>query len=405
MRPLNPDEPARLGDPRILRTFRPPPLPDPQGTNHAHADEGVRTLPRVLALITATVLLLGMGLYSFAAASWSPAGTADTGTGDCSVSERILPGRLAPPNDPQVAFPDDVPLELSFSPDGSILAVSQIDTVTLWDWERSRVLAQIDHDASALPPTPASFSPDGCMVAYGTGHGAVVVDLGSGKRWTVGSDRPVRAVAFSPDGSSLAVGVRSDPDGRMLHLHDTATWEVESRLAGSTSLGAIRYSLDGSVVAGGENGGGVTVWNVDDPRPTGLIRDRAGVGADAFDLLPDGSGVLIIRSGTVLLVDPTTEEVVREYVPGADTGVLVDVAYSAASGRVFAARLDPVADTGGMVAWEYGAATEVALGPDLPRVFPMALSEDGSRVAGLRTGRGDIAVHNTELSLLGVLAR
>ncbi|OOC57336.1 hypothetical protein NOSIN_20485 [Nocardiopsis sinuspersici] len=364
---------------------------------------GRRVLLRAAALTGVAVLLAGAGLYAFTAPPRPPEGTAAAGAEACSASAWTVSDSLAPPEDPQVAFSDEIPLKLSFSPDGSVLAVSQIDTVTLWDWRESRVLARIDHESSSVPPTPATFSSDGCLLAYGTPHGAVVVDLATGGRRTVGEGGAVRSVTFSPDGSSLALGVRSDPDGRLLHLYDTVTWDLEDRLSGSATLGSIRYSLDGSVVAGGEDGGGVTVWSTGVPSPTGLVLDRAGVGAGAFDLLPDGSGVLLIRSGRVLLVDPATDEVKREYVPDTSGGVLVDVAYSAASGRVFAARLDPVNDTGDMVAWEYGAATEVALGPDLPRVFPMALSKDGSRVAGLRTGTGDIAVYDTDLSLLNVL--
>ncbi|WP_223830405.1 WD40 repeat domain-containing protein [Nocardiopsis quinghaiensis] len=405
MRPLNPGEPIGPGGFRLSAHPGPGGVPNGSGAPSAGSGlrRGRRTLVRAAALVGVAVLLAGAGLYAFTAPPLGPAGTADTGHEGCSASAHTFSDRLSPSDDPQVTFSDDVPLRLSFSPDGSVLAVSQIDTVTLWDWRESRALARIDHESSAVPPTPAAFSPDGCMLAYGTLHGAVVVDLATGGRKTVAEDRVVRSVTFSPDGSSLAVGVQSDPEGRLLHLYDTGAWELEDRLSGSATLGSIRYSLDGGVVAGGEDGGGVTVWNTGLRSPTGLVLDRAGVGADAFDLLPDGSGVLLIRSGRVLLVDPGTEEVRREYVPDTDGGVLVDVAYSAASGRVFAARLNPVSDTGDMVAWEYGAATEVALGPDLPRVFPMALSGDGSRVAGLRTGTGDIAVYDTDLSLLNVL--
>lgn len=377
MRPLHPEEPSHLGERRR------------------------RLLLRAAALVGVVMLLVSTGLYSFNAPSWDP--EAADGSDGCSPSGTAFSDRLAPTGEPVTSFSRDVPLALSFSPDGSVLAVSQVDTVTLWDWRESRVVARIDHDSSAVPPTPAEFSPDGCLLAYGTMDGASVVDLETGRKRTVGEERAVRSIAFSPDGSSLALGVRSDPDGRLLHLHDTRTWELEARLSGSGVLGSIRYSLDGSVVAGGEEGGGIAVWDTESLSRLGLIRERAGVGAAAFDLVPDGSAVLLIRSGSVFLVEPGTGAVIREFVPGPDEGILVDVAYSAASGRVFAARLDPAAGRGDMVAWRYASATEVALGPDLPRVFPMALSRDGSRVAGLRTETGDIAVYDTELSLLNVL--
>ncbi|NKZ01624.1 WD40 repeat domain-containing protein [Nocardiopsis alborubida] len=377
MRPLHPEEPSRLGERRR------------------------RSLLRAFALTGVVVLLVSVGLYAFTAPSWDP--EAADGTDGCTATGAAVSDRLAPTGDPMAAFSRDVPLALSFSPDGSVLAVSQIDTVTLWDWRESRAIARIDHDSSAVPPTPVAFSPDGCLLAYGTLDGASVVDLETGRRRVVGEERAVRSIAFSPDGSSLALGVRSDPDGRLLHLHDTRTWELEARLSGSGVLGSIRYSLDGGVVAGGEDGGGIAVWDTESLSPRGLIRERAGVGAASFDLLPDGSAVLLIRSGSVFLVAPGTGAIIREFVPESDEGVLVDVAYSAASGRVFAARLDPATGRGDMVAWQRSSATEVALGPDLPRVFPMALSPDGSRVAGLRTGTGDIAVYDTELSLLNVL--
>lgn len=399
MRSLNPDEPVRLGGFRFLvRSGSGGPAGSGPGPR-----QGRRALLRLTSLVGVVVLIVGAGLYAFAAQPWDPTGAADSSTDGCSASSPTFSDRFVPPQDPQVTFAADVPLELSFSPDGSVLAVSQVDTVTLWDWQESRVLAQIDHGSSAVPPTPAAFSPDGCLIAYGTPDGAVVTDLATGQQQTVGAQETVRSVAFNPDGSSLAVGVQSDPDGRLLHLHDTGTWELKARLSGSAGLGSIKYSFDGSVLAGGENGGGIAVWNTEAPGGTELVRDRTGVGAGAFDIVPDGSAVLLIRSGAVHLVDPETEKVLREFVPDTDEGILVDVAYSAASGRVFAARLDPITNTGGMVAWRYSAATEVPLGPDLPSLFPIALSEEGSRVAGLRAGTGDIAVYNTELSLVGVI--
>ncbi|WP_026122308.1 WD40 repeat domain-containing protein [Nocardiopsis halotolerans] len=362
-----------------------------------------RPLMRVAALVGVLVLLAGAGVYSVVTApSWDP--TADTADGGCSASGGSISASLAPTEAPRTTFAEDAPIALSFSPDNSLLAVSQLDAVTLWDWRESRALARIDHDSSAVPPTPVTFSPDGCLAAYGTQDGAVVMDLETGRKRTVGAKDTVRAVAFSPDGSSLALGVDGDPDGQFLHLHDTGSWKLEARLPGSGVLGSIRYSLDGTVVAGGEDDGGIAVWNVLDRSLAGLIRDRSEVGASAFDILPDGSRLLVIRSGSVVLVDRETGAVIREFTPDDDGGILVDVAYSAASGRVFAARLDPATGRDDMVAWTYASATEVALGPDLPHVFPMALSWDGSRVAGLRKESGDIAVYDTELSLLDVIA-
>ncbi|MEE2039149.1 protein kinase [Nocardiopsis sp. CT-R113] len=358
---------------------------------------------RVVSLLGVVVLLAGAGLYAVALPAWEAAG----GTGaarDCSASGRISEN-LALTGPPQVMFPTGVPLELSFSPDGTVLAVSQVDRVTLWDWEASRPLARIDNEAATVPPTPAAFSPDGCLLAYGTLDGAAVTDLGTGRAWTVGPRQPARSAAFSPDGTSLAVGVQSDPGARFLHLYDTEDWKLTSALPGSGSLGAIQYSPDGTTVAGGEVDGGVAVWRAEDDGidPLGLVSERAGVGADAFDILPDGSGVLLIRSDRVLLVEPENERVLREFVPDDEDHFLVDVAYSEASSRVFAALLAPGTGSGSTMAWDYRDAASARLGQDLPRLFPLALSPDGARLAGLRADTGDLAVYDTDLSLLGVI--
>lgn len=362
-----------------------------------------RTALRVVALLGVGVLLGSAGLYALAVPSWVAAVDADAPR-DCSASGRTAES-LDAPDASQVTFPSDVPLELSFSPDGSVLAVSQIDHVTLWDWEASRPLARIDNEAGTVPPTPAAFSPDGCLLAHGTRDGTAVTDLATGRAWTVGPEQAVQSVAFSPDGASLAVAVRSDPGARFLHLYDTDKWKLEAALPGSGSLGAIQYSPDGTTVAGGEVGGGVAVWRagaggVD---PLGLVGERTGVSADAFDILPDGSGVLLIRSDRVLLVEPENERVLREFVPDDEDQFLVDVAYSEVSGRVFAALLDPGAGSGSTMAWDYGEAVSARLGPDLPRLFPIVLSPDGSRLAGLRADTGDLAVYDTDLALLGVI--
>ncbi|MFC6432719.1 WD40 repeat domain-containing serine/threonine protein kinase [Nocardiopsis tropica] len=390
-----------------------PPAPDPWAAlaPGARPAPPARTPPRrrgraalrVAALLGVAVLLAGAGLFAVAAPAWEAAG--ETGAArDCSASGSLA-GNLALTGPPQVMFPPDVPLELSFSPDGTVLAVSQVDRVTLWDWEGSRPLARIDNEEATVPPTPAAFSPDGCLLAYGTLHGTAVTDLSTGRAWNVGPEQAVRSVAFSPDGSSLAVGVRSDPGARFLHLYETERWKLTAALPGSGSLGAIQYSPDGTTVAGGEVGGGVAVWRTGAGGldRLGLVDERARVGADAFDILPDGSGVLLIRSDRVLLVEPQNERVLREFVPDDEDHFLVDVAYSEASGRVFAAMLAPGAGSGSTMAWDYGDAASARLGPDLPRLFPLVLSPDGSRLAGLRADTGDLAVYDTDLSLLGVI--
>lgn len=374
--------------------------PVPSTRADTHPDKGHSLLVRVASLGSVTVLLAGLGMYVVTERPWEQFGPVQEDVRECSgeISEE-----LAPEEPPATRFSADEPLELAFSPDGSVLAVSQGEGVTLWDWQGSEPLAEIVDDTAMVSPTPGSFSPDGCLLARGTTEGAIVVELDTGNTFPVGPEQAVRDVAFSPDGSQLAIAPQSDPGKRHLHLWDTDDWQLRTRFPGSAPLEELRFSLDGSVVAGGEVEGGVAVWNLAPVGPAGLIQDRSGAETGAFDVVPDGSGVLVIRSDRVLLFRPGTQEVVREFVPHTEAGVLVDVGHSAASGRVFATRIDPNTTEGDLVMWEFTTGKEVRPGEGMPRLFPIALSPDGSRLAGLQARTGRIAVYDTELVPLSVL--
>lgn len=378
----------------------PPARPAPSTRTDTRPGANHSRLVRGASLGAAVVLLTGLGVYVVAEDPWEQTGAVGEDVQNCSGE---VSDTLAPSEPPETHFPSDAPLELAFSPDGDVLAISQADGTTLWDWQEQTPLAEIVNETALTSPTPDSFTPDGCLLAHGTVEGVVVIELDSGHTFPVGPEQTVRAVAFSPDGSQLAIAPQSDPRQRHLHLFNTDDWQQQTGLPGSAPLGKIRFSLDGSVVAGGEVEGGVAVWNLDPIGPAGMVQDRSRAGAGAFDVIPDGSGILIIRSDRVLLFRPGVDEIVREFVPDTEAGVLVDVGYSAASGRVFATRIDPNTAEGDLLAWEFATGQEVRLSEDLPRLFPIALSPDGSRLAGLQAETGRIAVYDTELTPLSVL--
>jgi WD40 repeat protein len=189
-------------------------------------------------------------------------------------------------------FPHDqlyYPEALTFSPDGRTLATASMsvgwdrgsltsfESVRLWEMPAGRLKV-------TLPPTPPmgalAFSPNGAMLAAGQGsqespHEVHVWHVSSGRSVTTVSATAVGsrvdAVAFSPDGRILAVGVTDFPLGRasVLLLDLSATFgqrhePVARRLSLSSPARRLAMSTDGTRVAnaGDPDDHAVRVWSV-----------------------------------------------------------------------------------------------------------------------------------------------
>lgn len=168
-----------------LLTAGPTGRPSPSTHTDAPPRKHHSRLVRVTSLGAVTVLLAGLGVYSVAERPWGPTGTAEEDVRTCSGE---ISGRLAPSDPPETHFPADAPLALAFSPDGNVLAVSQVDGTTLWDWQEQAPLAEIVNETALVSPTPGSFTPDGCLLARGTMEGTIVVELDTGRTFPVGPE-------------------------------------------------------------------------------------------------------------------------------------------------------------------------------------------------------------------------
>ncbi|WP_306371145.1 WD40 repeat domain-containing serine/threonine protein kinase [Nocardiopsis sp. CC223A] len=357
-----------------------------------------RTLLRLCAVVAVLLLLGAVGVYTLSGPRYGFGPAASS----CPLRDGVAEN-LPPPVDPQVDFSADTLVELSFSPDGATLAVTTNDGVTLWDWRSSLAVAHLPNDRALLPPAPAAFSPDGCLVVQASRQGALVTDLVTGRSRSVAAETQVLAAAFSPDGRELALATDSDPEHRYLHLYDTVSWEETGSLSGSGALADVRYTRDGRTVAAGESGGGVVAWRTSGQHRIGMVRDRSGAGAGAFDVVSGREGMLVPRGDRVLLVDPSTDREVREFVPAEDNGVPVDVVYSASADLVVAALLGPGTADAGLAVWDFGSGEPEDTQWTPPALFPIAISPDGSRLAGVRQESGEIAVYDMEMTLMGLL--
>jgi eukaryotic-like serine/threonine-protein kinase len=205
---------------------------------------------------------------------------------------------------------------VAISPDASLLATASLDkTVRIWDLKTYsfRVVLASPHTSAGIPESVA-FSPDGRQLATVDGEGVVV--------WNVETWRPLQfltaaapqgpgegSVFFSSNGRWLVcranTGVKVwdtatwrpatnstqgetwsskgvlalGRDGRLLaangDLWDLTSRSKVARLPLSSDIMALAFSPDGKVLAAGDAGGMVTLWDMDFMRQLGEWKAHA----------------------------------------------------------------------------------------------------------------------------------
>jgi WD40 repeat protein len=145
---------------------------------------------------------------------------------------------------------------VSYSPDGLRLVTigtgssdrqPETGRITVWDWRQGTVIKDIETPPTQLEEPPAQFvtvDPSGRYAATGFGPPAIW-DLNDGTHREIEGIDSTAEVAFSPDGSLLAV-----PVGATVRLYDTAAGQLRLALGGGRGpIGRVAFSGDGSMLA------------------------------------------------------------------------------------------------------------------------------------------------------------
>jgi WD40 repeat protein len=180
---------------------------------------------------------------------------------------------------------------LAFSPDGKTMALGCDDgTIRLLDGETAEERAVLRGHADVV--RNVAFSPDGAvLVSSGQDREILLWDAIAGARIrSIGQpgSNPVQVVAYSPSGKHVAVGeVSGSP--QPINLIDAATGEIVSRLAGhDAGINALAFSPDGQTLATAGGDRTIKFWNVNDGSERATLNEGIGC-VRSISFSPDGN--------------------------------------------------------------------------------------------------------------------
>ncbi|MFG3091797.1 Hsp70 family protein [Streptomyces antibioticus] len=179
----------------------------------------------------------------------------------------------------------DLVRNVTFSPDGNLIATTSTDTtVRVWNLATRTGQATLTGHTDAV--WGVAFSPDGNLIATTGGDKTLRIwNLASGTCRVSRTEHTDLGVAFSPDGRLLATA-GTDATVRLL---DLATGAPHATLTGHTDwVWGVAFSPDGTLLATTSDDKSVRIWNLATHTAVATLTGHTGrVQGVAFS--PDGS--------------------------------------------------------------------------------------------------------------------
>ncbi|MDQ1072544.1 nSTAND1 domain-containing NTPase [Streptomyces canus] len=182
---------------------------------------------------------------------------------------------------------------IALSPGGRLLVTvrdqSDGQIGETWDTTTGRRTAVLGD----MNPTALALRPDGRLLV--TGDRLTTLPSGAGTARALGLGEEIETVAFSADGSRAAVGDASGRvalwDGGLTHRLGMlpSVFPVPPANGSPEAVGALAFSPDGGTLAVAGDSGSLQLWNTADQQPLGSGLTTPGEGITSLAFTPDGA--------------------------------------------------------------------------------------------------------------------
>jgi WD40 repeat protein len=242
-------------------------------------------------------------------------------------------------------------IALGQTSDGTALVASYAQNILNVDTLAGNALQPVAGNLSQVKVvTGAAFSPDGTRIAYSTDSGEIkIVDLATGKDVSTlaGSPKPPTSLAFGDQMIAEGYCSAASTESGACSQSEILLWDLASGqphpepLKGQTGLvQALAFSPDGLTLASGSEDHTILLWDLNTNAPKGLPLDRHQGAVTSLAFSPDGK---TLASGsadqTLILWDVVTNQPIGRPLTGF-TGDVLSLAFGLDREHLYAGTLD-----------------------------------------------------------------